>query len=115
MYFEFDDVRRIHQPYADPFFRSNIQALDHCSPCLESACLQHTEAELAKRNVRLLNRCLHRKFPSYISQAEPLNHFLNHVKILNQFYEWPKTRQEYNIFFKEVFRLPEFMPELAKK
>jgi solute carrier family 25 (mitochondrial oxoglutarate transporter), member 11 len=34
---------------------------------------------------------------------------------MNEFYEWPKTRSEYNIFFKEVFRLPDFWPELAKK
>jgi hypothetical protein len=46
---------------------------------------------------------------------EPFNHFTNHVRLLNQFYEWPKTRSEYNIFFKEVFRLPEFWPELFKK
>ena len=46
---------------------------------------------------------------------EPVNHFSNHVKVLNQFYEWPRSRQEYNIFFKEVFRLPEFWPELFKK
>ena len=35
--------------------------------------------------------------------------------ILNHFYEWPKTRQEYNIFFKEVFRLPNFWKDLGKK
>lgn len=46
---------------------------------------------------------------------EPLNHFTSHVKLLNEFYEWPRTRSEYNIFFKEVFRLPEFWPELFKK
>lgn len=46
---------------------------------------------------------------------EPINHFKNHVSIMNQFYEWPKTRSEYNIFFKEVFRLPDFWPELFKK
>lgn len=46
---------------------------------------------------------------------EPLNHFTSHVNILNQFYEWPRTRSEYNIFFKEVFRLPNFWPELLKK
>ncbi len=34
---------------------------------------------------------------------------------MNAFYEWPRTRSEYNIFFKEVFRLPEFWPELFKK
>jgi len=46
---------------------------------------------------------------------EPINHFKSHVDIMNQFYEWPKTRAEYNIFFKEVFRLPDFWPELFKK
>ena len=46
---------------------------------------------------------------------EPVNHFVNHVKILNQFYEWPRTTMERNIFFKEVFRLPDFWPELRKK
>jgi len=35
--------------------------------------------------------------------------------ILNYFYEWPKTRTEYNIFFKEVFRVPNFWKDLAKK
>lgn len=48
-------------------------------------------------------------------QAEPMNHFVSHVKLMNAYYEWPKTRSEYNIFFKEVFRMPEFMPELVKK
>lgn len=46
---------------------------------------------------------------------EPINHFKSHVNIMNQFYEWPRTRSEYNIFFKEVFRLPDFWPELFKK
>ena len=46
---------------------------------------------------------------------EPYKHFTSHVKIMHSFYEWPKTRSEYNIFFKEVFRLPDFWPELAKK
>jgi solute carrier family 25 oxoglutarate transporter 11 len=46
---------------------------------------------------------------------EPLNHFKSSVKILNSIYEWPKTRSEKNIFFKEVLRLPEFWPELYKK
>ncbi len=35
--------------------------------------------------------------------------------MLNQFYEWPKTRMEYNIFFREVFRLPDFWRELGRK
>jgi len=37
------------------------------------------------------------------------------MHVLNQFYEWPKTRSEYNIFFKEVLRLPDFWSELNKK
>jgi hypothetical protein len=37
------------------------------------------------------------------------------MSVLNQFYEWPKTRSEYNIFLKEVFRLPDFWSELNKK
>jgi hypothetical protein len=37
------------------------------------------------------------------------------MHVLNQFYEWPKSRSEYNIFFKEVFRLPDFWSELSKK
>lgn len=45
----------------------------------------------------------------------PLNHFRQHYKIMNEFYEWPRTRAEYNIFFKEVFRLPGFWSELGKK
>ena len=47
--------------------------------------------------------------------VEPLRHFQAHVSILNQFYEWPRTRSECNIFFKEVFRMPDFWSELAKK
>jgi hypothetical protein len=46
---------------------------------------------------------------------EPINHIKSHVELMNQFYEWPKTRSEYNIFFKEVFRLPDFWPEMFKK
>ena len=46
---------------------------------------------------------------------EPLRHFHSNVTVMNQFYEWPRSRMEYNIFFKEVFRLPGFWSELAKK
>ena len=46
---------------------------------------------------------------------EPINHYRHHAKLLNEFYEWPKTRSEYNIFFREVFRLPGFWSELGKK
>jgi hypothetical protein len=34
---------------------------------------------------------------------------------MNYFYEWPKTRQEANIFAKEVFRVPNFWKDLGKK
>lgn len=37
------------------------------------------------------------------------------MTILNEYYEWPRTRGEYNIFFKEVFRMPDFWKELSKK
>lgn len=46
---------------------------------------------------------------------EPIYHVCSNAHILNQFYEWPKNRQEYNIFFREVFRLPDFWRELGKK
>ena len=47
--------------------------------------------------------------------VEPLRHFEANVNVMKQFYEWPRTRTEYNIFFKEVFRLPDFWSELSKK
>ena len=50
-----------------------------------------------------------------ITVVEPIRHFAANVNVMNQFYEWPRTRSEYNIFFKEVFRLPDFWSELAKK
>ena len=50
-----------------------------------------------------------------IFAVEPIRHFAHNVHVLNQFYEWPRNRSEYNIFFKEVFRLPDFWSELAKK
>jgi|TARA_B110000285_G_C15029281_1_gene565815 solute carrier family 25 (mitochondrial oxoglutarate transporter), member 11 len=37
------------------------------------------------------------------------------MHVLNQYYEWPKTRSQYNIFFKETLRLPDFWKELSKK
>ncbi len=47
--------------------------------------------------------------------VEPIRHFHANLTVMKQFYEWPKTRMEYNIFFKEVFRLPDFWSELRKK
>lgn len=47
--------------------------------------------------------------------VEPIRHIQANIHVMNQFYEWPKSRMEYNIFFKEVFRLPDFWSELGKK
>ena len=48
-------------------------------------------------------------------KVTPMQHIQSTAKILNQFYEWPKTRQEYNIFFKETFRVPDFWKDMGKK
>ena len=50
-----------------------------------------------------------------IAFVEPVRHIAANVNVMNQFYEWPRTRSEFNIFFKEVFRLPDFWSELGKK
>lgn len=34
---------------------------------------------------------------------------------MNYIYEWPKNRLEYNIYFKEAFRVQDFWKELCKK
>ena len=97
MYFEFDDVRRIHQPYTDAFQRVNYWAPPpHNSP------YQNWVRGKAAMWTSLLF-------------VEPIRHFAANVNVMSQFYEWPRTRSEYNIFFKEVFRLPDFWKELTKK
>lgn len=50
-----------------------------------------------------------------IFTVTPLQHIQATATVLNQFYEWPKTRSEANIFAKEVFRVPNFWSDLAKK
>ena len=50
-----------------------------------------------------------------VFMVELIRHLAANVSVMNQFYEWPRTRSEYNIFFKEVFRLPDFWSELGKK
>lgn len=45
----------------------------------------------------------------------PAQHFVANAQVMNMFYEFPKTRQETNIFFKEVFRVPDFWKDLGKK
>lgn len=53
MYFEFDDARRIHQPYTDSYVRSkyHLQYLSPCSAILEDASLQLANAKLAAWHV----------------------------------------------------------------
>jgi solute carrier family 25 oxoglutarate transporter 11 len=97
MYFEFDDVRRIHQPYTDAVFRApNWKAPTYNTPYFNW-----------RRGMYAMG---------YASIAmESVRHFTSHVAIMNDFYEWPKTRSEFNIFFREVFKMPDFWPEYAKK
>lgn len=97
MYFEFDDARRFHQPYTDPFLKMPTWH----PPAYQTYHHKFTNGWLAA-SIGLF-------------ATEPLYHYGMHTKLLNQFYEWPTTRQEYNIFFREVFRMPEFWPELFKK
>lgn len=96
-YFEFEDVKRFHQPYTDAQYRQ---------PHWKSAPYQ----KLDKNWLRGLY-CA-----SYgVLLVEPLAHFRANAISLNHFYEWPRTKMEYNIFYREVFRMPEFWPELFKK
>ena len=68
MYFEFDDARRIHQPYTDSFQRSKYThsktlltrftyalLLYLNSGLLEDTCLQQWISKLEERNVRYVN------------------------------------------------------------
>lgn len=47
--------------------------------------------------------------------TETAKHIMDHASLLNAYYHWPKNRMEYNIFFREVFRLKGFSSELLKK
>jgi hypothetical protein len=65
MYFEFDDVRRIHQPYTDPFTRMpNWKAPAYNSP-----------GQNWKRGMYAAS--------TGVFLMEPINHYRNHVKILS--------------------------------
>jgi len=97
MYYEFDESRRIHQPYQDGFQRMAFWK----APNYNSAYQNWRRGMYAVTGA--------------IFAVEPIRHFAHNVHVLNQFYEWPRNRSEYNIFFKEVFRLPDFWSELAKK
>lgn len=96
-YFEFEDVKRFHQPYEDQLIRGPYWKPGHDnSPWIN-----------VKRTL----------YPAALVAAlyEPIRHFATGAKILNGYYEWPKTRMERNIFFREVFRLPNFWPDMLKK
>lgn len=45
----------------------------------------------------------------------PYQHMAGQFWLMNGFYEWPKNRVEANIYFKEIFRLPNFWGDLRKK
>merc|ERR1711959_398930 len=97
MYFEFDDVRRIHQPYTDSYLRIPMwKAPTYNSPY-----------QNWKRGMYCMSTA--------IFLTTPFQHIKGTAEIMNKFYEWPKTRQEYNIFFKEVFRVPNFWSDFLKK
>jgi hypothetical protein len=96
-YFEFDDVKRFHQPYEDPLVRGPVWKPGY-------------------------NNSVSRNFKKALEPAaavalfyEPVKHFISGVQVLNGYYEWPKTRMETNIFFREVFRLPNFWSDMVKK
>lgn len=96
-YFEFEDVKRFHQPYEDPMIRG---------PAWKPA----------YDNSLWIN--IRRAFYPALALGlvyEPIKHYAIHAKLLNGYYEWPKTRVEANIFFREVFRLPGFYKEMFKK
>ena len=50
-----------------------------------------------------------------IGTVIPFQHVFQSSQVLNMFYEWPKTKQEANIYMKEVFRTPNFWKDFAKK
>jgi len=97
MYHEFSEERRIHQPYVDGW-----QRMSFWKPPMDN---------YGSANWR---RGLYAGMCG-LAVVEPIRHFASHVTIMNHFYEWPRTRSEYNIFFKEVFRMPDFWSELSKK
>lgn len=96
-YFEFEDVKRYHQPYEDPMIRGPAW-----KPAYDNSLWINIRRTL---------------FPAATAAFlyEPLRHYINGVRVLNGYYEWPKTRTEANIFFREVFRLPNFWKDCVKK
>jgi len=74
MYFEFDDVRRIHQPYTDGYTRVPIwKAPTYNSPYMNW-----------KRGMYAMSTGLF--------VLTPAQHIQGSAQVMNYFYEWPKTR-----------------------
>ena len=96
-YFEFEDVKRYHQPYEDPLVRG-----PYFKPGFDNSIWLNFKGTL---------------YPAATIGFlyEPVRHIINGVKVLNGYYEWPKTRMEANIFFREVFRMPNFYKDMLKK
>ena len=71
-YFEFDDARRLHQPYEDAYYRGKLFALKPaglsefaCSSELLAPCaLQLSLPELEKRNVLPVNKHVRSRVPA---------------------------------------------------
>ena len=97
MYFEFDDVRRLHQPYTDPMQK-----------------MPHWKAPYYNSPSRNWKRGMYAMAPAALF-TETAQHIISHAELLGSYYHWPKNRMEYNIFFREVFRLKGFSSELLKK
>ena len=96
-YFEFEDVKRFHQPYTDPIQKSPVWK----TPYHNNMVANMKRAAIATTQVALV--------------WTPIHHVYDNTWLLNQFYEWPRTRAEYNIFFREVFRVPNFWRSLFTK
>ncbi len=96
-YFEFEDVKRLHQPYQDSMLKSPTWK----APFYNSPYMNMKRALYATTGALLIH--------------EPIHHFVQHCRLLNSFYEWPKNRAEANIFFREVFRMEGYWKELGKK
>ena len=65
-YFEFDEVRRIHQPYTDAFHRGMLTWLfNSYSANLEGPYVQFYWHELEERHVRHVIRTFYRKLDSF--------------------------------------------------
>jgi solute carrier family 25 oxoglutarate transporter 11 len=96
-YFEFEDVKRFHQPYEDQLIRG-----PYWKPAHDNSLWINFKTAM---------------YPSFLIAAvyEPARHFVFGAKTLNGYYEWPRTNSERNIFFREVFRLPNFWSDMAKK